>query len=184
MIINYIKTQLNKLRGQQDIEKLIKRGLKVGSNFKMMGYAVVDPSHCWHIEIGNNVVMAPKSHILAHDSSVGLFIGYTKVGNVKVGNNVFIGANSTILMGVTVGDNVIIGAGSVVTKDIPSNSVAVGNPAKVICSLESFLEKERKNMNSKNMFDESYTLRNPNFSNAQRKELKNACENYKNCYVI
>ena len=51
---------------------------------------------------------------------------------IKVGNNVWIGGNVVVLPGVTIGDNVVIGAGSIVTKDIPSNSVAVGNPCKVI----------------------------------------------------
>lgn len=51
---------------------------------------------------------------------------------VNIGNNVWIGGSVTILPGVTIGDNVTIGAGSVVTRDIPSNSVAVGNPCKVI----------------------------------------------------
>ena len=57
---------------------------------------------------------------------------------VTIGNNVWIGGSVTILPGVTIGDNVTIGAGSVVTKDIPSNSIAVGNPCKVvktICSI-------------------------------------------------
>ena len=54
---------------------------------------------------------------------------------VTIGNNCWIGGSVTILPGVTIGDNVTIGAGSVVAKDIPSNSVAVGNPAKVIKSL-------------------------------------------------
>lgn len=51
---------------------------------------------------------------------------------VKIGTNVFIGCNSLILKGVTIGDNAVIGAGSVVVKDIPANSIAAGNPAKVI----------------------------------------------------
>ena len=51
---------------------------------------------------------------------------------VTIGDNVWIGGSVTILPGVTIGDNVTIGAGSVVTKDIPSNSIAVGNPCKVI----------------------------------------------------
>lgn len=51
---------------------------------------------------------------------------------VKIGRNVWIGSNSTILPGVTVGDNAVIGAGSVVTKDIPENTVFAGNPAKFI----------------------------------------------------
>ncbi len=54
---------------------------------------------------------------------------------ITIGNNVWIGGSVTILPGVTIGDNVTIGAGSVVTKDIPSNSVAVGNPCKVIKAL-------------------------------------------------
>ena len=55
---------------------------------------------------------------------------YTKP--IKVGNNAWIGGNVVVLPGVTIGDNVVIGAGSVVNKDIPSNSVAVGNPCNVI----------------------------------------------------
>ena len=51
---------------------------------------------------------------------------------IKVGNNVWIGGNVTVLPGVSIGDNVVIGAGSVVTKDIPSNVIAVGNPCRVI----------------------------------------------------
>ena len=58
---------------------------------------------------------------------------------VSIGNNVWIGGSVTILPGVTIGNNVTIGAGSVVTKDIPSNSIAVGNPCKVIKKLESAL---------------------------------------------
>ena len=54
---------------------------------------------------------------------------------VTIGNNVWIGGSVTILPGVTIGDNVTIGAGSVVTRDIPSNVIAVGNPCKVIKSL-------------------------------------------------
>ena len=56
---------------------------------------------------------------------------------IKVGNNVWIGGNVVVLPGVTIGDNVVIGAGSIVNKDIPSKSVAVGNPCKVIKSLET-----------------------------------------------
>ena len=51
---------------------------------------------------------------------------------MSIGNNVWLGANSVILPGVTVGENTVIGAGSVVTKDIPANVVAVGNPCRVL----------------------------------------------------
>ena len=55
---------------------------------------------------------------------------------ITIGNNVWIGANVTILPGVTIGDNVTIGAGSTVTKDIPNNVLAFGNPAKIIKDIE------------------------------------------------
>lgn len=57
---------------------------------------------------------------------------YMYCDHVTIGNNCWIGANSVICPGVTIGDNTVIGAGSVVTKDIPANCVAAGNPCKVI----------------------------------------------------
>ena len=63
---------------------------------------------------------------------------------MSIGNNVFIGMQSTILKGVHIGNNVIIGANSLVNKDIPDNCVAAGNPCKVIMSLEVYHEKRKK----------------------------------------
>ena len=57
-------------------------------------------------------------------------------GEVRIGNNVFIGVNAVILRNVTIGDNSVVGAGSIVSKDVPSCSVVVGNPARVIKELK------------------------------------------------
>ena len=150
---NLIRKILEYLRGEpQHLEKLLKRGLKVGKNFKRMGGVVIDAMHCYHITIGDNVILAPRVHILAHDSSFGLFTGKTRAANVVIGNNVFVGAGSIILPGVHVGNRVIIGAGSIVTKDIPDNSVAAGNPAKVICPIDEYLEREKAKMCPENTF--------------------------------
>ena len=65
-------------------------------------------------------------------------------GCIEVKNNVFIGSNTIILPNVRIGNNVMIGAGSVVTKDVPDNSVVVGNPARVIESFDEYLEKRNK----------------------------------------
>ena len=62
-------------------------------------------------------------------------------GKIKIGNNVHIGMNVIVMPGVTIGDNVVIGCGAIVTKNIPSNSVAVGVPAKVIESIDEYYEK-------------------------------------------
>ena len=56
---------------------------------------------------------------------------------IRVGNNVWFGANVTVVPGVTIGDNCVIGAGSVVVKDIPDNSLAVGNPCRVIRTIKN-----------------------------------------------
>jgi len=140
------------------LEKLTARGLKLGKNLNIQKGVIIDDSHCWHISIGNNVTLAPYVHILAHDASTKEFTGYTKVGKVDIGNSVFIGASSIVLPGTIIGDNVIIGAGSVVSIDIPSNSVAVGNPAKVIGTVTEFIERKKKEMEKFPLFDESYTV--------------------------
>lgn len=62
----------------------------------------------------------------------GVVIGQKNGKNPIIGNNVYVAANSTIIGGITIGDNVIIGAGSVITKNVPSNCIVVGNPARII----------------------------------------------------
>ena len=157
--MNMIKELLYRLRGEYTTEKLISMGMKVGKNFNRLHGVILDPGHCWLIEIGDNVTMAPRVHILCHDASTKQFLNYTKIGRVTIGDNVFIGAESVVLPGVTIGSNVIIGANSTVTNDIPDNSVVAGSPARVICTLEEYLEKERKRMETAPSYGEEYTLR-------------------------
>ena len=157
--MSLIKELLYRIRGEYTTEKLISMGMKVGKNFGRLNGVILDPSHCWLIEIGDNVTMAPRVHILCHDASTKKFINYTKIGRVTIGNNVFIGAETVVLPGVTIGNNVIIGANSTVTHDIPDNSVVVGSPARVLCSLDEYIEKEKKRMEISPVFGEEYTLR-------------------------
>ena len=156
--MNFIKELLYRIRGEYTTDKLIKMGLTVGKNFNRLNGVILDPSHCWLIKIGDNVTIAPRVHILAHDASTKMFLDYTKIGCVNIGNNVFIGAESVVLPGITIGNNVIIGANSTVTHNIPDNSVAVGSPAKVICSLDDYLNKERIKMNNSVVYDEKFTI--------------------------
>lgn len=151
--MNIIRKILEYLRGEpQHLDKLLKRGLKIGKNFCRMGGVIIDPTHCYHIAIGDNVTLAPRVHILAHDSSTYPYLGKIRVANVVIGNNVFVGAGSIVLPGVHIGNDVIIGAGSVVTHDIPDNSVAVGNPAKVVCATDAYIAKEKTKMSPENTF--------------------------------
>ena len=88
----------------------------------------------------------------------------------------FIGVGTIILPGVTIGNNVLIGVGSVVSHDIPDNSVAMGTPARVVKSLDDYLDREKGRMKENNVFGEEYTLRNPNFGEAERSRLLKAVE--------
>lgn len=154
-----LKKVIFRLRGDFTTEQLITMGLVCGKNFKRMKDVILDPSHCWLIEIGDNVTLAPRVHILCHDASTKQFLGYTKIGRVSIGNNVFIGANSVVLPGVKIGNNVIIGANSTVTHDIPDNMVYAGCPAHALSTLEKYLDKERERMKTSPCYGEDYTLR-------------------------
>lgn len=82
------------------------------------------------IEIGNNVLCGANTIINDFDWHVERYHSLPK--DVVIGNNVWLGVNVVVMKGVTIGDNAIIGANSVVTKDIPANTIAVGNPCKVV----------------------------------------------------
>ena len=84
------------------------------------------------IVLGNNVRIGPGVGIISAGHSVTDFDKHESSPPIRIGNNVWIGMNVVILPGVTIGDNVVIGAGSVVRSDIPSDSIAAGNPCKLI----------------------------------------------------
>ena len=173
--MNILKELLYRLRGEYTTERLISMGMKVGKNFGRLHGVILDPSHCWLIEIGDNVTMAPRVHVLCHDASTKGFLDYTKIGRVTIGNDVFIGAESVILPGVTIGNRVIIGANSTVTHDVPDGVVVAGSPARVICTLEEYLAKERTRMETAPCYGEEYTLRQ-NVSMEKRMEQKAALD--------
>ncbi len=99
------------------------------------------------VTLGEHVEITSGVRFIPHDGAVWClrnderFFDLDIMTPIRVGNNVFFGNNSIILPGVTIGDNVIVGAGSVVTKDIPSDCVVAGVPAKVIRSLKEYGDK-------------------------------------------
>ena len=109
----------------------------LGNNVYMnVGCVILD---CNRVDIGDNVMFGPYVQVYTayHPIRASERIkGPELASPIKIGNNVWIGGGAIILPGVTIGDNSTIGAGSVVTKDIPANVVAVGNPASVIREIE------------------------------------------------
>ena len=134
-----LQYDLNKNKKQ--LKALKKKGMVVGDNFHMFN-SEIDWEYCNLIAIGNNVTIS-SSRLLTHDATTKKFIGYTKLGRISIGNNVFIGHGSIILPGVTIGNNVIVGAGSVVRTDIPDDSVVCGNPATRICSTTEYIKQNK-----------------------------------------
>ncbi|SFN72536.1 transferase hexapeptide (six repeat-containing protein) [Chryseobacterium oleae] len=92
------------------------------------------------IIIGHNVGFGAGTSLISANHNHNDHSLHDECGPIVIGNNVFVGTNSVILPGVQIGDNVVIGAGSIVAKDIPSNSIAVGNPCKVIKQKEPYIE--------------------------------------------
>lgn len=154
-IIDYIKA---KIRGTLWLPSLIKEGLVVGTNFNAMEGVIIDPGHCWLIEIGDNVTLAPRVHILAHDASMKKHLGYARIGKVKIGSGCFIGAGSIILPNVTIDDNTIVGAGSVVTHSLIGGGVYVGNPCRKIHDYYEWLEETDNKIKKMPCYDESYKI--------------------------
>ena len=158
-IINFLRARFRKwLNEEYWLEDYIKVGMKIGKNCDINPGLVVDYSHCWLIEIGNNVVFAPQVYLLAHDTSAKQSTGYVRVGKLEIGDNCFIGARAFIMPGVKLGKNCIVGAASVVTKSFPENSVIAGNPAKYICSVEEYENRLKNQFMSVPHFSEEYTL--------------------------
>ena len=160
-----------------EVTKYRRMGVKIGDGTKIQNEVIIDYSHYWCIEIGRNVTIAPRAHILAHDASTINELGYACIGRTIIEDYVFVGASVIILPGVTIGSGAIVGAGSVVTKDVPANSVVAGNPAKFICSTDEYYEKVKQKMNKENCFDESYTIRK-NISDYQKQEMIEAIKEY------
>lgn len=138
-----------------------------GTNFIDPKSTLVDLTRPWMIEIGQSVCITGGVTMLTHDygwsvtkAVYGDVIG--SCGKICIGNNVYIGMNTTILAGVSIGTNVIIGANSLVSRSIPDNCVAVGSPATPIKSIEDYHEhrKSLSEMEAIQMVREYYSVYN------------------------
>lgn len=113
--------------------------LKLGANSYIGRYSSINVQEGTKVVVGNNCSISHFVKIYTHNANPENIINNLQdkgsiKGDVIIGNNCWIGASVFIKEGVQIGDNSVIGANSVVTKNIPSNSIAVGSPAKVIKS--------------------------------------------------
>lgn len=118
-------------------------GLRLGDGVVFNG-SVNWGSEPWLIEVGSNTEFSGRVTCITHDGGTKVWRHMSGVkhlnryGPIRVGNNCFIGYGVILLPDVCIGDNCVIGAGSVVARDIESNSVAAGVPARVLASIEDY----------------------------------------------
>ena len=133
-------------RNERRWQRLREMGMTIGRQVNLPASTWIDTSHCHLISIGDFCGFGEGCLILAHDAMCNEWLDATRLGRVTIHESCHFGARTVILPGVDIGPRVIVGAGSVVTKSIPPNSVAVGNPAKVVCRLDDLLDKQRARM--------------------------------------
>lgn len=145
-IIDKLLKRINLLPASEFLALLRYHGIVVGEDTYISPNAIIDLTRPSLVTIGNNCYLNSGFNLLTHDWVAGVmrhvygeFLNSS--GRVTIGNNVGTGYNVTILKGVTIGDNVFIAANSLVTKDVPSNCVIGGQPAKVMCTLDDYRQK-------------------------------------------
>jgi len=150
MILNLIKSFLRNFYDGNEafVKKLRKQGVKVGKNVQIVDKRnfLYEPWCANLIEIQDDAIISAGVRLVSHDSSYANIAGDlpTRYGKITIEKNAYIGVNSIILPGITVGAGSLIGAGSVVNQDIPPNSVAVGNPVKIVSTVDEGVKKYMK----------------------------------------
>lgn len=142
-ILAKIGNKIDEKRTMRRWEQLRQLGMHIGKNVHLPLSTWIDTSHCFLISIGDNCGFADHCFILAHDAMPNEYLDAAKIGLVKIHESCLFGVGTMILPGVEIGPRAIIGVNSVVANNIPPDSVAMGNPAKVICKLDDYLKYHR-----------------------------------------
>lgn len=151
------------------VEYLRSRGVQIGENVHILN-SLIDFDHGFLVSIGNNVTLTGV-RVLAHDASTQIPLGVSKVGRVIIGNEVFVGQGAIILPNTHIGNRVVIGAGAVVSRDIPDNSIAAGNPIRIIGTYDDFVEKHKKQMQERPVYHTLWPDKTWEEKDQMRKEL-------------
>lgn len=147
------KNQFDEYRVARRWRTLQAMGMQIGKDVWLPSTTAIDTSHCYLISIGDHCGFGEHCLILAHDAQMDEFLDAARIGRVKIHESCHIGARTVILAGVEIGPRTIVGANSVVSKTLPPNTVCAGNPAKVICTLDEYLEKHRTRLKRMKKFE-------------------------------
>ena len=147
-----LRARTREMRVRRRWERLRELGMQIGEDVWLPGSTWIDPDYCFLISIGDHCGFGEECMILAHDAQMDEFLDAARVGRVIIHPSCHIGARSVILPGVEIGPRTIVGAHSVVSKSLPPDSVCTGAPARVLCSLDDYLERHRARIASSPTF--------------------------------
>ena len=148
-----VKVGIKKPIDYNSIEYLRSRGVQIGDNVHILN-SLIDFDHGFLVSIGNNVTL-----------------GLSNVGRFTIGDELFIGQGAIVLPNTHIGSRVVIGAGAVVSRDIPDNSVAVGNPIQIIGTYDDFVERHRKQMLERPVYHTLWSEKTLDEKDRMRNEL-------------
>jgi maltose O-acetyltransferase len=138
-----LRVKFDQIRRERRWEYLRSQGMRLGDDVWLPDSTWIDPDYCFLISIGDHCGFGGECLILAHDAQMDEFLDAGRIGRVIIHESCHIGARTTILPGVEIGPRTIVGANSLVSRSLPPNTVCVGNPARVVCTLDEYLAKHR-----------------------------------------
>lgn len=144
---NFIFIQLARYTPFLSLKNVIYRvflKMKVGKQTSFALMVTPDVMFPERIQVGDNTIIGFNTTLLAHEYLIDEY----RIGDVIIGDRVMIGANSTVLPGVTIGNDAIISAASLVNCDIPEGAFAGGNPIRIIYTKEQLAERQQQSMKS------------------------------------
>ncbi len=158
-IITHVYRKILEKAGSERMIKYWRRqGMKIGRDCHLETMAF--STEPFLIEIGDHVAIAYGTSLITHDGGIwclrDTLIDGDVFGKIKIGNNVFVGANCLILPNTVIGNNSIVGAGSVLRGKYPDDSVIIGNPAKVVIKMpvqKMFYKQNTGLLPTKNLTD-------------------------------
>lgn len=151
-MIKRIRIKLLNQSSAKKVEYLRQQGSQIGEKTRLLCGIESFGTEPYMVKVGKDCLLSSNISFLTHDGGIKVLnslkyfgdVAMDKVGAITVGDNCFIGNSAKIMPGVTIGDNVIVGTGAIVTKDVPSNCIVAGVPAKVICTLDEYYQKNLK----------------------------------------
>jgi len=159
-LVSSLKGRLDEIRLRHRWERLRALGMQIGAGVNLPSSTFIDTSHCFLISIGDWCGFGEECVLLAHDGQFDEFLDAGRIGRIVIHPHSHLGARTIVLAGVEIGPRTLVGAGSVVTKSLPPDSVCAGNPARVLATLDEYLQKHREALGKLPTFAyDSYDIR-------------------------